>query len=113
MNRLIDFWVRYFSAPSVPSAAFHVTRGYLGGLRRAGPMGSVKGSVLRTLTPGLIEPSFDKPNIVQPEAFLAVLKDAGRRLGSPAGPAALLLPETCVKTALLTFDSLPSASAEQ
>jgi hypothetical protein len=105
-------FLRYLTAPIVPSAAFHLGPGYLGGLRRVGKTGAVKGSVLRPVPPGVVEPSFDKPNIVRPEALLALLKDAVRRLGGPEGPVALLLPETCVKTALLTFDSLPTAPNE-
>jgi hypothetical protein len=112
MSPLIDAWVRFFTAPSVPAAAFHVARGYLGGLRRPGKTGSAKSSVFRTLTAGMIDPSFEKRNIARPELFRSVLKDAASRLGSPDGPIALLLPETCVKTALLTFDDLPAAPAE-
>jgi hypothetical protein len=112
MSQLTDAWVRFFTAPSAPAAAFHVARGYLGGLRRPGKTGSAKSSVFRTLAPGMIEPSFDKRNIVRPEPFRSVLKEASSRLGSPDGPIALLLPEVCVKTALLTFDALPTAPAE-
>lgn len=107
-----DGLIRFLTAPAVPSAAFHLGPGYLGGLRRSHKSGSVKGSVLLPVPPGVLEFSFNKPNVLRPEAFLALLKDAVRRLGGPEGPVALLLPETCVKTALLTFESLPAAPEE-
>jgi len=107
-----DGLIRWLTAPAVPSAAFHLGPGYLGGLRRSRRTGSVKGSVLRPVPPGVVEAAFDRPNIVKPDAFLALLKDAVRRLGAPEGPVGLLLPETCVKTALLTFDSLPTVPEE-
>jgi len=107
-----DGLIRYLTAPAVPSAAFHLGPGYLGGLRRTGKTGSVKGSVLKSVPAGVVEFSFDRPNIARPDAFLALLKDAVHRLGGPEGPVALLLPETCVKTALMTFESLPTAPEE-
>jgi len=113
MTPLFDSWIRRLTAPAVPAAAFHVARGYLGGLRCARKTGSVKSSVVRNLPAGLVEPSFDKPNLVQPDAFQSLLKDAVRRLGTPEGPVALLLPETSVKTVLLSFETLPTAPAER
>jgi hypothetical protein len=108
-----DGLMRYLTAPPVPSAAFHLGPGYLGGLRRSRKTGSMKGSVLRPVPAGILEFSFDRPNILRPEAFLSILKDAVRRLGGPEGPAALLLPETCVKTVVLSFESLPTAPEER
>ncbi|MBN1939371.1 MAG: hypothetical protein JW843_07285 [Candidatus Aminicenantes bacterium] len=105
--------MRYLTAPPVPSTAFHLGPGYLGGLRRSRKTGSVKGSVLRPVSAGILEFSFDRPNIVRPEAFLSIVKDSVRRLGGTEGPAALLLPETCVKTALLSFESLPAGPEER
>jgi len=112
MIPLFDSWIRHLTAPAVPAAAFHVARGYLGGLRCTRKTGLVKSSVVRNLPAGLVEPSFDKPNLVQPEAFQSVLKDAVRRIGTPEGPVALLLPETSVKTVLLSFETLPTAPSE-
>jgi len=112
MTRLFDSWIRYLTAPAVPAAAFHVARGYLGGLRCARKTGSVKSSVVRNLPAGLVEPSYDKPNLVQPDAFHSLLKDTVRRLGTPEGPVALFLPEMSVKTVFLAFESLPTTPAE-
>jgi hypothetical protein len=109
----IDSWIRKLTAPVAPAAAFHLAPGYLGGLRRSLKTGSVKGSVFRTLPAGFVRPSFDAPNLPQPEALGAVLKESVRSLGAPDGPVALLLPETCVKTAMLAFDALPTAPAER
>ena len=113
MAAFIDSWIRRLTAPDIPAAVFHVARGSLGGLRRARQSASVKSSVVRSLPAGLVEPSFDKPNLPRPEEFQSAVKDAVRRIGSPEGPVALLLPETSVKTVLLSFDSLPPAPDER
>ncbi len=112
MMPLLDAWIRKLTAPAVPAAAFHLAPGYLGGVRCAPKTNSVKNSVFRTLPAGLVEPSFDKPNFPQPETLSSLLKEFVRRLGAPEGPVALLLPETCFKTALLDFEALPMAPAE-
>ena len=67
MAKLIDSWIRRLTAPDVPAAVFHVARGSLGGLRRARKSASVKSSVVRSLPAGLVEPSYDKPNLPRPE----------------------------------------------
>ncbi|MHB8054397.1 MAG: hypothetical protein ACYDH3_04025 [Candidatus Aminicenantales bacterium] len=113
MMPLLDSWIRRLTAPAAPTAAFHLAPGYLGGLRCAPKTRSVKSSVFRTLPAGLVLPSFDKPNLAQPEELTALLKESVRRLGTPEGPVALLLPETCVKTAMLAFETMPTAPAEQ
>jgi len=113
MTPFLDSWIRRLTAPAAPAAAFHLAPGYLCGLRCAPKTRTVKGSVFRALPPGLIRPSFDAPNLPKPEALAALLKESVKRLGAAEGPVALLLPETCVKTAMLSFETLPTAPAER
>lgn len=113
MTPLLDSWIRRLTAPAAPAAAFHLAPGYLCGLRCSPKTRTVKGSVFRALPAGLIRPSFDAANLAKPEALAALLKESVRSLGAAEGPVALLLPETCVKTAMLSFETLPTAPAER
>ncbi len=66
------------------------------------------------LKPGVIEPSPVKENILDPAAFA----DAVRKLIPSAGGrgkkrAALILPDNCVRIAVLDFDALPDKEEER
>jgi hypothetical protein len=113
MIKIPDRWTRAFTEAPVPAVAFHVTRSYLCGLRTAGRTRAVMGHAVRPLAPGVVEPSFDRRNLARPEALEAAVKDAVRRLGPGDGPASVLLPETCFKTAHFAFGDLPSSPAER
>lgn len=113
MTPLLESWIRKLTAPAAPAAAFHLAPGYLCGLRCAPKTRAIKGSVFQSLPPGFVRPSFEAANLPRPEELAALLKESIRRLGGVEGPAALLLPETCVRTALLSFETLPAAPAER
>ena len=66
------------------------------------------------LNPGVIAPSPVKENILDPAAFA----DAVRKLTPPASGrgkrrAALILPDNCVRIAVLDFDTLPAKEEER
>ena len=67
------------------------------------------------LAPGVIAPSPVKENILDPAAFA----EAVRKLTPPAtgrgrrGAAALILPDNCVRIAVLDFDTLPEKEEER
>jgi hypothetical protein len=113
MAKLRERWTRFFTEPLVPDTAFQVSRGAVSGIRYSRKEKRVAAYVIRPIPPGTVDPAFDRPNVAGAGALDAALKDAVRRLGSPAGGASLLIPETCVKTALLSFESLPASSEER
>jgi hypothetical protein len=65
------------------------------------------------LAPGVLEPSFDRPNIVRPGGLEGRIKEAVRRLGLDGSDILLLPPEPCFKAAVLAFDQFPAAAAER
>ena len=113
MIKLPERWTRFFTEPLLPPTAFSISRGQVCGVRRAGKEKRVGAHVIRPLPAGALVPAFDRPNVADGAAVDAAIKDAARRLGAPAGAVSLLIPETCVKTAILTFEALPSSPTER
>lgn len=72
-----------------------------------------------SLPPGVIAPSPVKENILDPVAFAAAVRKltppgVGRGTGGRGGRrAALILPDNCVRIAVLDFDALPEKEEER
>jgi Tfp pilus assembly PilM family ATPase len=73
----------------------------------------VKQAALLPLPPGLVEPHFDRKNVAEAEALAGVLKEAQRKLHIAGKWVACLLPESCLKVLVMSFDALPSSPAER
>jgi len=65
------------------------------------------------LPPGILEPSFDRPNVPHPGPLGERIRDASRRLGIGGADIVLLPPEACFKSFVLTFDEFPAAAEER
>jgi hypothetical protein len=65
------------------------------------------------LPEGVLEPSFDRPNIARPGILEEKIKEAARRLGLGGADILLLPPETCFKAYVLAFDEFPCAADER
>ncbi|MGD0782821.1 MAG: hypothetical protein ABSA30_08185, partial [Candidatus Aminicenantales bacterium] len=104
---------RFFLEPIVPRAGFAVSRGRLDGLILTAKERRAAAHVSLELPEGAIEPSFDRPNIAGVRAFEDKLRDAARRLGLSGVEVLLLLPESCFKAYVLTFEEFPSAARER
>jgi len=113
MKALIDRMKTYFTEPVVPPAAFELSRTYLSGVYYSKKRKKITSHFVLPLAPGVIEPSFDRKNIIHPAALEKALREGKRKLGQDGGPAALLLPETCLRVFVLTFDSLPRSPVER
>jgi hypothetical protein len=70
-------------------------------------------SVVLSLRPGTLEPSFDRPNIKDPGHLADRLADAFKKMGVRDGAVSLLVPESCLKSSVLSFDALPASPAER
>jgi len=113
MTGLRERWNRFFTEPIAPLTAFQISRGFLCGVRYSRKERRIAAHVLRPLPPGTLDPGFDRPNVVNAPALEAALRDVGRRLGAAEMMVSLLIPETAVKTVLLTFETLPTVPEER
>lgn len=104
---------RYFREPILPRAGFAVSRGRLLGISLAAKEARVAAHAAVPLPEGVLEPSFDKPNVLRPGVLEDKVKDAARRLGLGSADILLLPPETCFKAYVLAFDEFPAVEAER
>jgi hypothetical protein len=113
MSAFIDRVKNFFNEPLIPPAALQISRTCLSGVRRSPKERKLASHFILPLADGVIEPSFDRRNIVNPGALEKALREGILKIDSYNGPAALLLPETCLKVFVMGFDSLPSSPAER
>jgi len=108
-----DRLFRFFSEPIYPATAFQLARTYVSGLRFSKKEKKVAAHFVLPLPAGVLEPSFDRKNIVNAAALDKALREGKARLREDGGAVALLIPETCVRMFVLSFDSLPSSPTER
>ncbi len=112
-----DAWSRkiktFFIAQPLPSVVIQLAASALSGINVSVGEKKIKHRAFFPLTPGLVEPHFDKPNIKQTASVAAVLKEGLAKLHYSGEKAACLLPEPCLKVFIFPFDSLPSSERER
>jgi len=113
MAALIRRLANFFQEPVYPPNAFQVARTYLSGVHYSKKEKKISAHVVRPLPAGILEPAFDRPNITDPAGFEKALREAAFALGPAGGSVSLLLPETCLRVFILTFEALPSSPAER
>ena len=113
MAALIDRMMNFFLEPVTPPNAFQVARTYLSGVHYSKKEKKITAHVVRPLPAGVLDPAFDKTNITDPAGFEKALREAAFKLGPVGGSVSLLLPETCLRVFILTFESLPSSVTER
>jgi hypothetical protein len=109
LNKLRS-WLR---EPLYPKAGFALSRGRLLGVALAAKESRLAAHVSVPLPEGVLEPSFDRPNIARPGILEETIKDAARRLGLGTADILLLPPEACFKAYVLAFDEFPAAADER
>jgi hypothetical protein len=102
-----------FVAPPRPQTVFGLTPATLSGVRSGARAGSVRRSFVSVLEPGLLAPSFDRPNVTDESALRSLIDEGRRALGLSRGTAALLLPERCVRIFVLTAETVPASESER
>lgn len=103
-------WLR---EPLYPRAGFALSRRRLLGVALAAKEARAAAHVAIPLAEGVLEPSFDRPNIVKPGLLEDKIKEASRRLGLGGADILVLPPEACFKAFVLVFDEFPAAEAER
>jgi hypothetical protein len=104
---------KYFLEPPALDFAFGLSRTRLAGVRYSRREKRIAAHVILPFAAGGLEPSFDGKNVRDPAALERTLREAKSRLGPDGSPVALLVPESCVRLHLLTFDALPASPAER
>ncbi|MCJ7612153.1 MAG: hypothetical protein MUP19_07815 [Candidatus Aminicenantes bacterium] len=96
-----------------PPTAFQLTMSGLAGVHRAGRDHRSGRHVILPLRPGSLEPSFDRPNIKDAAHVSDRVREALRQLNIRDHNVSLLIPESSLKSAILSFDELPDSPAER
>jgi hypothetical protein len=110
---LLDGLKNFLTREPCPAAAFQLTVTGLAGLHLSRRDHRAGRHVVLSLRPGSLEPSFDRPNIKDFSHLADRVQEAIRKLGLREHNVSLLVPESCLKTIILTFDDLPSSPAER
>jgi len=113
MPHLFQRIKNYFTEQLLPPAAFELSRHYLSGIHFSIKEKKVKSHFISLLKGGTLEPSFDKTNILNASSLGQKLKEGARRLHYSGNSVSLLLPESCLKVFVFSFDNLPSAAKEK
>jgi len=103
----------FFARQPVPSTAFQLTPSQLTGVHLEGRDHRSGRHIILPLRPGSLEPSFDRANINDPAHVSARVDEALAKLGVRDGSLSLLVPESVVKSTILSFDELPESQAER
>ena len=103
----------FFTQLPLPSAAFQVTSSYVSGIHFPQQDKSIKSYFILPLKKGLIESSFYKNNIKNPDLLKEAMESEMTRLEGFSHTAAFLLPELSQKVFAFKFDSLPPSRGEK
>ena len=113
MADLIHKIKKYLTEPLLPPLSFLFSRTCLGGIHYSAKEKTIDAHFILPLSAGLLEPSFDKKNIINGRALEGKLREGVHRLGAADRNVLLLIPEACLKVFLLAFDNLPSSIKER
>jgi hypothetical protein len=103
----------YFTEQALLPVAFQVSRSYASGIHFSRKNRRFDGHFVLPLPPGVVEPSFDKQNILSPSALEEKIREGARRLRTGENAASLLIPESCLKVFVFSFDRLPDSAKER
>jgi hypothetical protein len=103
----------YFTKQPFPHAAFHLTSHYISGIRVSPKEGRIMNHFILPLEKGLIQPSFEKKNIKNPDLLEKKIKKELGKLHLHDHKVACLLPELSLRAFVFSFESLPSSRPER
>jgi hypothetical protein len=106
-------WKKHVTEPIFPGLVVQLSRTSASGIRFSGIEKSLVAHFITPLPPGVLAPSFDRPNILDAKVLERVLRDGRSKLGGSGGDTSLLVPEMCVRVYVLNFDRLPTSPAER
>jgi len=113
MAPIISRVLSYFTEQAKPSVAFQISRSYVSGICFSQKDRRFGGYFVLPLPPGVVEPSFDKKNILEEAAVEEKIREGVRRLRTRESVASLLVPEACLKVVIFSFERLPASAKER
>lgn len=109
----VDKILHFLSDPLCPPVVFQLTPSYISAIHVSPKDKKIKGHAILSLPSGLIDPHFDRQNLVHAPALAEAIKEALASLRVSGGKVACLVPEACLKIFVLGFDSLPFSEREK
>ncbi|UCC38250.1 MAG: hypothetical protein JSV96_10400 [Candidatus Aminicenantes bacterium] len=113
MNALLDRIKDYFTQRPIPHSVFQISSNYLSGIRFSAKEGKIKNYFILPLDKGVIEPSFSKKNIKNPDLLEKKIREGMERLSLSEHNIACLIPELSLQSFVFSFDSLPASRLER
>lgn len=103
----------FFSAQPTPPVALQLSASFWSGLTYSAKERKVKRYSVLPLPAGIVEPHFDRPNIKDPAALSEIISEELKKLHYGGEKAACLIPESCFRIFIFSFDSLSSLESER
>lgn len=102
----------FMSQPMAP-VIFQLSSSYLSGIHMSVKERKIKQLTVLSLPPGLLEPHFDRQNLKDTASLAEVIREGLKRLHYAGEKIACLIPESCFKIFVFSFESLPSLERER
>ena len=113
MDSILDRLKNYFIKSPVLRTAFQLSSSYLSGVHISLKEKRIKHHFIIPLKETVVEPSFNKKNIID-ESFLGErIKEGMKELHLTNNNISCLIPETCLKVFVFSFTSLPPSQRER
>lgn len=107
-------WIKkYFTKQPLPHTALQFTSSYISGINVSSREGKIKNHFIFPVENGVIQPSFDKPNIKDPSQLEKRVKEGLSKLRLSDRKIACLIPELSLKAFVFSFESLPTSRLER
>jgi hypothetical protein len=103
----------HFTERLLADAVFQIAPGCLSGIRVARADRSVKGGFVLPFRESPVAPSFDRPNVTDPEALEKAIAEGKKNLRLSSGTAALLIPEPSARVFVFAVDNFPASGKER
>jgi hypothetical protein len=113
MAQLIEKIKDFFLCYPCPPAIFQVSSTYISGIHLEVKEKKLKYYGVVPLAPGLVDPHFDRKNLADGPTLSGLLGEGLKGLHLSRERAACLIPESCFKIFVLSFDSFPNAERER
>lgn len=113
MAKFTDKIKNYLTKPPLPHVAFQLSSSCLSGICVSSTEKRIKHHFISPLKDGVIKPSFNKKNIEDEVYLEEKIREGVERLHFSKSKVACLIPESCLKTFVFSFLSLPSTQKER
>jgi len=103
----------FLTEPPLPPYLLQITADRISGLRVKAGASQENRYFILPLEAGLIEPSAEKNNLLEPSRLKILIEQGLRKIGGLRSDLSLLLPEACFRLFIFTAENLPSSTQEK